>query len=93
MDVKIYQSFKTDEERSRYLLQKMEEDIREGLKSLDGSGKTEKEQEGVREKAKDTYPWLQVKTQHQGLQPKLKHKLMHTYQSLVISSALKVFRR
>lgn len=42
VDVKVYQSFKSDEERSKYLLQKMEEDIREGLKSIDGSVKADK---------------------------------------------------
>ncbi len=54
---------RTDDERSKYLLQKMEEDIREGLKNLDNSLKAPvKEIEMPRYKAKDTYPWLDVKT-------------------------------
>eukprot|EP00347_Sterkiella_histriomuscorum_P006728 403351661 len=91
IDYNQYQTLKNDEERRKFLISKMENDIRENLESIQKNLEQKMQQfESAQQvitsqesQPKDTYPWLQIQTKNPDLQPKLKQKLMETYQTLV----------
>eukprot|EP00347_Sterkiella_histriomuscorum_P004794 403359072 len=101
IDYNQYQTLKNDEERRKFLISKMENDIRENLESIQKNLEQKMQQfESAQQvitsqepQQKDTYPWLQIQTKNPDLQPKLKQKLMETYQTLQVSLGLQGNKR